>query len=284
MKRFEIDLSSPNCPEKLRLNCVDPPKTIFGIGKQDLLETPTIGIIGARKATPYGIKATRMFSEWSASNGYTVVSGAAIGCDQVAHRAAIECGGKTIAVLGCGCDVSYPSSAITLLDEIRLKHLVISECPWGMRPAKWTFRLRNRIIAAISDHLLVAEAALPSGTFSTVDYKLNGNGQVFVVPGSIFSPTSRGCNRLLAQGAVPVCDISELAGWLGTPTTLSSHEASGSAHENDPVHLALLAQAMRPDDLAHSLGVDIVSVARRLSELEENGTIRRYSDGRYGPG
>jgi len=284
LKRFEIDPSAPDCPENLRLNCVDPPQTIFGIGERCLLETPTIGIIGARKATPYGIKATKMFSEWSARNGYTVVSGAAIGCDQVAQQTAIECGGKTIAVLGCGCDVSYPSSATALLEEIRLKHLVISERPWGARPAKWAFRLRNRIIAAISDHLLVAEAALPSGTFSTVDYKLNGSGQVFVVPGSIFSPTSRGCNRLIAQGAIPVCDISELAGWLGAPSGSSPQEASELAGESDPVYLALLAQAMRPDDLAHSLGMDIVSVARRLSELEESGAIRRHSDGRYGPG
>lgn len=284
MNRFEINLADYDFTKDIRGNCVDPPQTLYGIGNRCLLESPTIGIIGARKATPYGVKAARMFSEWSATNGYTVVSGAAIGCDQVAHRTAMECDGKTIAVLGCGCDIDYPSNASDILNEMRAKHLVVSERPWGMRPTKWAFRLRNRIIAAISDHLLVVEAALPSGTFSTVDYKLNGSGHVFVVPGLIFSPTSRGCNRLIAQGAIPVCDVSELAGWLDLPPRLSLQESDDAEDANDPVCLALFAQAMRPDDLAYSLSMDIVSVARRLSALEQKGIVCRYTDGRYGPG
>ncbi|MCL4554969.1 MAG: DNA-protecting protein DprA [Actinobacteria bacterium] len=281
MNRFAVELGSESYPESL-LQSESPPKVLYGMGDRSLLSVPTIGIIGARKATPYGIRASRLFAEWIAASGLTVVSGAAIGCDQAAQMAALDAGGRTIAVLGCGCDVDYPSGSSAMLKVIREKHLVVSEREWGARPARWALRVRNRIIAALSHHLLVVEAGLPSGTFSTVDYKLNGTGMVFVVPGSIFSPSSRGCNRLISQGAIPLCDVSDLSMHLGLSGTTQLKDTAPSMTDLSPVHRALLAEPMRPDDIAYELGLDILSVARILSEMESAGTIYRNNDGRYG--
>ena len=276
-----MELGSESYPESL-LQSDSPPRVLYGIGDSGLLSTPTIGIIGARKATPYGIRASRLFAVWIAASGLTVVSGAAIGCDQAGQMAALSAGGRTIAVLGCGCDVDYPSGSSAMLKTIREKHLVVSEREWGARPTRWALRVRNRIIAALSDHLLVVEAGLPSGTFSTVDYKLNGTGLVFVVPGSIFSPSSRGCNRLISQGAIPLCDVSDLGIHLGLSCSNKFEDTPDRDVELSPVHRALLAEPMRPDDIAYELGLDILSVARILSEMESVGTIYRHLDGRYG--
>ncbi len=282
--RSELHRREEGYPARIR-HADSPPDVLYGIGDIGLLEAPTLGVIGARKATPYGLKAARMFAGWAAGEGFAIVSGAAMGCDQAAHRAAIEADGTTIAILGCGCDVDYPSGAATLLDTMRRDHLVVSEREWGAGPVKWAFRRRNRLIAAISDHLLVVEAALPSGTFSTVDYASNGNSPVLVVPGSIFSPGSRGCNRLILQGAHPVCDVADLAEHLGAHVSSSyATDPSGRSTPLNRIHAAVLADPMRPDDIAHELALDIVTVARSLSGLEREGRIMRYRDGRYGPG
>jgi len=282
VSRFEISLGDPNYPQAL-LSVDRPPRRLYGMGDSSLLDTATIGIIGARKATPYGIRATRLFAEWLASKGLTIVSGAAIGCDKVAHESAISAGTKSIAVLGCGSDVDYPASSAALLKIMRSDHLVVSEREWSAKPTRWALRIRNRIIAALSDHLLVVEAGLPSGTFSTVDYKINGSGMVFVVPGSIFSPSSRGCNRLIGQGAYPVCEVSDLAMYLGLSEVPEVDNGADADLASNSVYAALLAQPMRPDDLAFELGMDIVSVAQILYELENTGKVSRGIDGRYYP-
>jgi DNA processing protein len=215
------------------------------------------------------------------------VSGGAIGCDQAAHRAALAAGGCTIAVLGGGADVVYPRGAAELLERIAATGALISEHPWGTEPRRWAFRTRNRIIAGLSAALLVVEAALGSGTFSTADYALAAGRDVLAVPGSIFSPECAGANRLIRQGATPVTDASELRdaveSALGPPLAPPSIWAPVSASSDDPVVRALRAQAMRPDDVARALALDVVTLARRLGALEAQGVIVRYRDGRYGP-
>lgn len=266
-----------------------PPEVLYGYGDVRSLRLG-LGVVGARKATPYGLACARRFAGWAAGHGVAVVSGAAIGCDQAAHRAALEEAGPTVAVLGCGADVDYPSGASRLLDSIRERGVVVSELPWGARPTRWTFPERNRIIAALSAAVLVVEAALPSGTFSTADAALEAGRDVLAVPGSIFAPECRGPNRLIRQGATPVADVSELAETLtdlgllvpSSPDALGASEG-GPVHD-DPLARALLADPMRPDDVVAALGLDIVSVSRRLASLEAAGVIVRYRDGRYGPG
>ncbi len=208
----EIRLGSDEYPEQLA-NITDPPETLYCVGDTALL-APGLAVIGSRKATPYGLGAARLFAGWAAARNITVCSGAAIGCDQEAHRAALAAKGHTVAVLACGADEDYPRGAAELLDAIRRDGLVVSEQPWGTRPQRWMFAIRNRIIAGLSSAVLVVEARLPSGTFSTADYALAYGRDVLAVPGSIFAPECQGSNRLIRQGAPPITDVSELASEL----------------------------------------------------------------------
>ena len=284
--RFE--LSRSDCGYPVALAATEyAPERLYGIGDPAALVTG-FSVVGARKATPYGLQAADLFAGWAARSGYTIVSGGAIGCDQAAHRAALANRGSTVAVLGCGADIAYPRGAARLLDAIAHNGAVVSEHPWGTPPAKWRFRTRNRLIAGLSAVLLVVEAGLPSGTFATADYALDAGREVLVVPGSIFAPECRGANRLLRQGAQPVTDVSELAAALldclgpardaaGVQWTLD-----GVAPTGDAVLAAVRTAHMRPDDIARALSMDIVTVARRIGRLELDGLIVRFSDGRYG--
>lgn len=274
--RFVLVLGSPEYPEQLA-ECPDPPKVLYGIGDPAALK-PGLAIVGARRATPYGLRATRVFAGWAASRGITVISGAAIGCDREAHAAAIDQGGPTVAVLGCGPDVDYPHRSSGLLASMRMRSAVVSECPFGQQPLRFAFARRNRIIAGLASAVLVVEAGLPSGTFSTADAALEAGRDVLAVPGSIFSPESRGSNRLIRQGAAMVNDVADLAMSLGI-TTGAQPAIPG---EQDAAVRALRADPMRPDDLARALGIDIVEAARTLGSLEAHGLIARYPDGRYG--
>lgn len=276
----ELQRDHPRYPVALAARS-DAPKTLYCIGDVSLLGRASLGVVGSRKATPYGLAAARMFSEWAAARGRTIVSGAAIGCDQAAHAAALTAvQGRTIAVLGCGADVDYPKGASGLLGILRSEHLVISEQPWGAPPAKWAFPRRNRMIAALSDHLLVVEAALPSGTFGTVDFALESGTDVLAVPGSIFSQESRGTNRLIRNGATPITDVSDLAFALGHSGP--SAETPLCPHTTDELLAALRANPMRPDDIVVELNLDIIEVAVRLARLESAHEVARYADGRYG--
>lgn len=276
--RWEIALGDSAYPEQLA-RIGDPPKRLYGMGDPALL-VPGLAVIGARKSTPYGRTAARLFAGWAAARGEVIVSGAAIGCDQEAHRAALDAEGSTVAVLGCGVDVDYPRGASRLLDEIRESGCVLSELPWGTNPARWAFARRNRLIAGLSRAVLVVEAAVPSGTFLTADCALGEGREVYAVPGSIFAPECRGANRLIIQGASPVTEVSDLATLLGID---ASGEAGETAQKSrDEVLRAVIATPMRPDDISHDMGIDIITVAVRLSELEQCGIVRRYPDGRYG--
>jgi DNA processing protein len=222
-----------------------------------------------------------------------IVSGAAVGCDLAAHTAALEAHGATVAVLGCGADVDYPSSARRVLADIRRDGAVVSELEWGAQPLPYRFPERNRIIAALSAIVLVVEAGLPSGTFITADHALDAGRTVLAVPGSVFSPNSRGCNRLIQQGARPITDVSDLAAELRCAGLIGCAGEAPADRLLGPVAAgqgavgrlrdALLADPMRPDDAARALALDVVAVARMLSRLETEGSVTRYPDGRYGP-
>ena len=283
---FEVRRDDPRYPELLA-STDEPPDVLRGFGDPAALR-PGLAVVGARKATPYGLAAARLFAGWAAGAGYTIVSGAAVGCDQAAHRAALDADGVTVAVLGCGPDVAYPRASGRLLRAIARKGCVVSELDWGHPPAKWTFRARNRIIAGLSAALLVLEAGCPSGTFITADRALDAGRDVLVVPGSIFAPECRGPNRLLRQGATPVCEVAELADILSALLGPARTEPGASADlyglaTDDAVLSALRTNPMRPDDVARALGLDIITAARRVGALEGLGVVRKYPDGRYGP-
>lgn len=177
----------------------NPPQIIFYRGRLTNTER-RIAIVGSRKVTPYGRSVAECLAKELAAKGINIVSGGAIGVDTEAHRGAIR-RGVTEAVLGCGVDVAYPVSNRRLLDEIAEKGAVISEYPPSTPPNRMLFPIRNRIISGMSRGTIVVEAAEKSGSLITADLAMNEGRDVFAVPGSIFSNSSRGCNRLIQQGA-----------------------------------------------------------------------------------
>lgn len=290
-KRWELRQGDSGYPACL-LEALRPPRVLYGMGDPSLLRSG-LGVIGSRRASPYGRACARLFAGWAAEQRVVIVSGAAMGCDHAAHQAALDAEGATVAVLGCGPDIDYPPVSRSLLADVRKRGVVVSEQPWGTKPTRWTFPERNRIIAALGAALLVVEAGLPSGTFSTADHAADIGRPVLVVPGSIFYPGCTGCNRLLRQGATPVTEVSDLAdelrslGLLSTALDMDLPDArlaltSIRGRDRD-LAVALAANPMRPDDAAYALGMDLIAVARTLTALESTGLIARYPDGRYGP-
>jgi len=290
--RFVLRLGDPGYPAQLELT-PRPPRVLYGFGDPSALR-PGLAVIGSRKATPYGLDCAAFFARCAAESGVVVVSGAAMGCDLAAHRATLEAGGTTVAVLGCGADVDYPARARDTLALLRAgRGAVVSEFEWGMPPARGHFPARNRIIAGLASAVLVVEAALPSGTFSTADHALDAGRDVLAVPGSVFFHGSAGCNRLIRQGAAPVCCVEDLldslagVGLLGSAARTGGVDPAGvsplSPESADPVLRALLAHPMAPDALATALETDAVTVMQAIARLETGGRVARYPDGRYGP-
>lgn len=290
--RFVVRLGDDGYPPQLALT-PRPPRILYGFGDPTALR-PGLAIIGSRKATPYGLDCASVFARCAADAGVVVVSGGAMGCDLAAHRATLEAGGTTVAVLGCGADVDYPARSRETLAILRAgRGAVVSEFEWGMPPARGHFPARNRIIAGLASAVLVVEAALPSGTFSTADHALDAGRDVLAVPGSVFFHGSAGCNRLIRQGAAPICCVEDLldsmAG-VGLIKPMPRRCAPGDADltplsppSSDPVLCALLAQPMAPDALATALAVDAGAVMLAVARLEADGRVARYPDGRYGP-
>lgn len=298
--RYEIDYDSPLYPASLR-ELADSPRTLYVIGNPHCLHRG-ISIVGARKATPYGRSCAARFASLAAQNDITVISGGARGCDSLAHKGALENQGATVAVLGGGCDQIYPAQNKGLFqDIIDAGGAVISEHEWGFCPLPFTFRLRNRIIAALSRATLIVEAGLPSGTFSTADEALALGREVLVVPGAITAPNSKGVNRLLFQGAVPIVDDET---FLETLISLYPQEGSslvgassrgacgkGPASDllNDPLVSAIMAEPLDPEQI-HVLAQMYCGAqnpaawsAVRIEEAQDAGLISRYPDGSYGP-
>ncbi len=279
-----------------------PPKALYVVGDPAALEAG-LAVVGARKATPYGIGCARRFADAAARRGVCIISGGARGCDAAAHEAALAAGARTVVFLGGGCDKPYPAEHAALFERIANSGgAVVSEHPWDAPPLPQRFRLRNRLIAGLARAVLIVEAGLPSGTFSTADEALAAGRDVLVVPGAITSPASRGANRLLYQGATPVVDddsfddvLFSLFGCLKQETFQQTCPAGkgaagrGGAEVLDPLAAALAAQPMGMEELyelakRHCGEDDPRSwLMRRLAAGEQAGAFARYPDGRFGP-
>ncbi|MBR3280480.1 MAG: DNA-processing protein DprA [Clostridia bacterium] len=206
----KITIENSVYPNKLR-NIYDPPKELYYVGDINLLNNKIVAIIGCRKASKYGLKIAKIFSEELSKNGITIISGLAIGIDGEAHKNSLKNIGRTIAVLGSGLDIIYPESHIELCKEIiNNGGLIISEFPLGTSPSKENFPKRNRIISALSDGVLVVEAKKRSGTMITVDFALEQGKDVFIVPGNIDSLNSEGTNNLIKEGAIMVTSYIDI--------------------------------------------------------------------------
>ncbi len=187
------------------------PKRLYFIGKLPAERRPSVAIVGTRKPTAYGKEVTYKIAGDLARHGIIIVSGLALGVDAIAHRAALDAGGITLAVLANGVDYIYPATNQNLADDI-IKHggAIISEYEPGVEARDFQFLERNRIVSGLSDAVIVTEAAIRSGTMATVAHALEQGREVFVVPGNITSPLSAGCNKLIKQGAHPIISADDV--------------------------------------------------------------------------
>jgi DNA processing protein len=204
-----VTLGDATYPQPLR-DIFDPPVVLFARGNVELLQDLMVGVVGTRRPTPYGIAAAEKMAADLAQAGLTIVSGMARGIDTAAHRAALSVDGRTVAVLGCGADIVYPSENRRLAAEIAAKGLIVSEFPLGSVAFPQNFPIRNRIISGMSTGLLVVEGAQYSGSAITAKLALDQGREVFAVPGNITSKMSWGPNLLIKQGAKLVQDWNDV--------------------------------------------------------------------------
>ncbi|HEX8985784.1 MAG TPA: DNA-processing protein DprA [Bryobacteraceae bacterium] len=294
-----ITLTDPRYPERLR-EIFDPPVTLFLRGRVELLESLLLGVVGTRRPTPYGLAVSERLSGDLARAGLSIISGMARGIDTAAHRGALAACGSTVAVLGCGVDVVYPSENRKLAAEIVEKGLLVSEFPMGAPAYPQNFPIRNRIISGASIGVLVVEGAQYSGSSITARLALEQGRDVFAVPGSILSKMSWGPNLLIKQGAKLIQDwndvVVELApdhrralttgaqGRLFGAGEEPSGATSASKDQDVPSHpvarqvLELLSveTPMHIDDLmTRAEDVSSSEVIAALFELEMAGAIRQ---------
>ena len=254
----------------------DPPPGLFlrGRGGVEVLARPAVAVVGARACSGYGASVARGLGRELAAAGLVVVSGLARGVDGEAHRGALEAGGATVAVLGCGVDRDYPAAHRELAARIcDSGGAVVAEYPPGVAPAPWRFPARNRIVAGLCVATIVVEARERSGALITADLALEEGRDVFAVPGEITSQLSRGPNALLRLGAIPLTRVDDVLEHLGVAPAEPGPPASlGSVAERV---LSLLGQgAASADELVRTSGLEAGSVAAALVELELAGRVR----------
>ena len=246
----------------------DPPIGLFVRGGADLelLSRTAVAVVGARACSSYGGHVGRLVGRELAAAGLVVVSGLARGIDGAAHRGALEAGGVTVAVLGCGIDRDYPASHRELARGIAEHGLVVSEYAPGVEPAPWRFPARNRIIAGLAAATIVVEARERSGALITADLALEEGREIFAVPGEITSSLSKGTNALLRLGATPLIAVSDVLEHFGLETA-----AAEPADDEAEVVLALLPATA--DELVRLTELESGRIAALLAELELAGLV-----------
>jgi DNA processing protein len=302
-----VPCSSESYPPALR-QLPEPPAGLFVKGSKTralaLLHRPTVTIVGTRRATPYGTRVTELIARSLAGAGVTVLSGLALGVDVCAHRGCLSVSGGTVAVLAAGPDRAYPHRHAAIHERISRLGAVVGEVPPGAALFPWRFLLRNRILAALGDAVIVTEAGERSGALNTVEWALGLGRTVFAVPGPILSGTSTGVNRLLAAGATPCVDPDAVvedflhatrmdrqarrAGEPGKPTVEAVMKPSRSRGARDSggaeERLVVLALSRGPctvDDVSRSVGLSTREVNITLGLLEAQARAKRIGQGRY---
>jgi len=269
----------------------DAPAVLFVKGAGDLGplagREPCVALVGARRASPYGLEVTHELGRGLAAAGLTVVSGLALGIDAEAHRGCLDAGGLPLAVLGCGPDIPYPRTNRRLYDRVCERGLVIAELPPGQRPFRWSFPARNRIMAALAQMTVVVEAAEPSGSLITSDFAAQLGRSVGAVPGQVTSSVARGTNRLLKDGAVFVTSpedvLDELYG-AETENRPAEPRRNPLVSLGDPVQRLLLEAVeggLGVDGICAHAGLPVQEVRAGLSRLEAAGHVRRDPLGMY---
>ena len=293
-----ISLQDQRYPRRLR-EIFDPPIVLFALGRTELMPTPSIGVVGTRNPTPYGLAAAERLSADLSRAGLTIVSGMARGIDTSAHQAALKEGGDTVAILGCGVDIVYPSNNRRLYDEIAKKGLILSEFPMGAPAFPQNFPIRNRIVSGLSIGVLIVEGAQHSGSAITAKLAMDQGREVFAVPGNITSKMSWGPNLLIKEGGAKLVqewsDVTNEfrppcgASWFQKPSKKYLLEGleplrrpagdAGRTPESARPQAAERLQVDKPkqlDGLLESFeGVSSSELISALFELEMSGLVRQ---------
>jgi DNA processing protein len=273
-----LTLADEAYPELLR-KIADPPAVLYVKGELCAEDTRALSIVGTRRATQYGRDVAHQFAKQLAKHGVTIISGLAHGVDSASHLGALEGGGRTIAVLGCGIDRVYPNDNQKLAAQIREHGALVTEFPIGMPPEARNFPRRNRIISGLSLGVMIVEAPEKSGAVLTASVAAEQGREVFAVPGNIFNPTSVGTNRLIQDGAKLVLTVEDILDEFeivhqdNQIRRTTERIAPMSADETllleyltaDPIHI---------DDLVRLCGLAVSNVTTALTLLELKGLAR----------
>ena len=279
-----VTLADPGYPQAL-LNIADPPTLLYVRGRLELLNRPMLAIVGSRHPTAQGSQNAEHFAAAIAQAGLVVVSGLALGIDAAAHRGALSVQGATVAVIGTGSDRLYPARNRELALAINSQGAIISEFPLGTPVTAYNFPRRNRLISGLSSGVLVVEAAIESGSLITARLAGEQGREVFAIPGSIHSPQSKGCHKLIKQGGKlveTVEDILEELRWeLPRALTPRAPQPSASTGEQGDLLELMGYDPCDLDQLAERSGLaaDVLSVM--LLHLELDGKVASLPGGRY---
>jgi DNA processing protein len=271
---FILTFLDQGYPQNL-LQIYDPPPLLYVRGRLDAVDSAMVAMVGSRKGSPYGRAMTKKISKELVGSGVTVVSGMARGIDTCAHLGALEAGGMTIAVLGCGIDIIYPPENKRLFLDIINQGTVISEFPLSTPPEGKNFPKRNRIISGLSLGVVIVEATADSGSLITASHALEQGREVFAVPGNIGMATSRGTNALIKQGAKLVEGAQDiLVEIIPQYEGKTSHEEPPVLNDEEDGILQLLSHTpLHIDEISRMSHMEIRRVSTILLELELKGVI-----------
>jgi DNA processing protein len=267
----------PDYSENLR-QMDDSPPVLYVRGQLLPTDSLAVALVGTRRASAYGREVAHLLATDLARNNVTIVSGLALGIDAVAHKAALEAGGRTIAVLGSGVDQIYPLQHQSLAKQILANGAIISEYPVGTRPEATNFPPRNRIISGLSRLIVIVEAGERSGALITADFASEQGRDVFAVPGNILSPGSVGCNALIRQGATPLLSASDLLEHLDI-NRWSAQQSTRHLVPPDPLETRLLAhltiEPRHVDEIVRQSAMPAPQVSSLLTMMELKGLVRQ---------
>jgi DNA processing protein len=275
---MKINRISPDTSEYLQIvtHIAKVPEKLHFIGKLPATRLPSVAIVGTRKPTAYGKEVTHQLAYELARRGVVIISGLALGVDGLAHQAALEAGGTTLAVLANGLPDIYPSTHKSLAEKIIASGgAIISEYEPETPARSYQFLERNRLVSGLADAVIITEAASKSGTLNTAMHALEQGKEVFVVPGNITSPMSSGCNALLKQGATPITSFEDVLTVIA-PDLLQpqSSLALGDSPAETTIISLLQAGGRDGEELQRQSGIEPSEFATALTMLELAGTIR----------
>lgn len=278
-----ISCKNPCYPEKLK-NIADAPWFLFKKGKLNE-KRPSVAIVGARNCSNYGKEMALYYARELAENGVTIISGLARGIDSYAHKGALESGGETIAVLGCGVNVCYPKENYQLYCDIANSGGIISEYQVDMQPRPMFFPERNRIISGLADIILVVEARIKSGSLITADCALEQGKDVFAIPGRVTDSLSSGCNQLISQGAAIANSPSEILNELGIKYEKNKKLLKKSNNllerKENMLYSCLDLQPKSLDEILSNIDLTYKEILMTLVDLEIKGLIKETSKNYY---